>query len=308
MPRDWRIPPTPRSENAKKRVSRVSARQFGRISRRQLDRLEVSNGLVGRWVAESYLHRVLPGVYGVGHLAASFEADLAAALLYAGPGAALSHATATWWLKLSERRPITIDVTTPRRVASLDGIRVHDRRARARSWVRDLPATTVAETLLDVGAEAGIDELRYLVAQAEYRRLLNLDEIAGALGSGRRGSRKLRKALSRHLPALARARSVLEIDFILFCERHRLPLPEVNVVVEGVRVDALWRSARVVVELDGRDGHAAPAQLERDRRRDLLLRGAGYTVLRYTWSQIQFDAAAVASDLRQALRQRGTPA
>jgi len=288
-------------------VSRLAARQFGRIAWRQLGALGVGKATISEWVAAAYLHRVLPGVYGVGHLAASFEADLAAALLYAGPGAALSHATATWWLKLSERRPITIDVTTPRRVASLNDIRVHDRRARERGWVRDLPATTVAETLLDVGAEAAIDELRYLVAQAEYRRLLDLDDIAAALGSGRRGSRRLRKALARHLPALARARSVLEIDFILFCERHRLPLPEANVVIEGVTVDALWRHARLVVELDGRDGHATPAQLERDRRRDLLLRRAGYTVLRYTWSQIHFDGATVASDLREALGQRGTP-
>jgi predicted transcriptional regulator of viral defense system len=114
MPGDWRIGSEGPNQFARVRVSRLAARQFGRIAWRQLSALGVGKATISEWTATAYLHRVLPGVYGVGHLAASFEADLAAALLYAGPGAALSHATATWWLKLSERRPITIDVTRRR--------------------------------------------------------------------------------------------------------------------------------------------------------------------------------------------------
>jgi very-short-patch-repair endonuclease len=63
----------------------------------------------------------------------------------------------------------------------------------------------------------------------------------------------------------------------------------------------------VVVELDGGDGHTTRAQLERDRRRDLILRQHGFIVLRYTWNQVNFDSATVAADLRRTLRDRDAP-
>jgi very-short-patch-repair endonuclease len=66
-------------------------------------------------------------------------------------------------------------------------------------------------------------------------------------------------------------------------------------------VDALWREQHLVVECDGYDGHGSRAQIERDRRRELRLRAAGFRVLRYTWSQITLEPALVIADLRAAL-------
>jgi very-short-patch-repair endonuclease len=40
-----------------------------------------------------------------------------------------------------------------------------------------------------------------------------------------------------------------------------------------------------------------PSRLEEDHRRDLELRTAGYTVLRYTWRQVTKTPELVASDL-----------
>jgi very-short-patch-repair endonuclease len=57
----------------------------------------------------------------------------------------------------------------------------------------------------------------------------------------------------------------------------------------------------VIVELDGRAGHGTAAQVQRDHERDLILRAAGYTVLRYTWRQITREGELVLADLRQAL-------
>jgi very-short-patch-repair endonuclease len=69
----------------------------------------------------------------------------------------------------------------------------------------------------------------------------------------------------------------------------------------AITVDPLWREPGVVVELDGHAAHATPAATERDRRRDLRLRSAGHTVLRYTWWQVTRDSARVADDLLTAL-------
>jgi Protein of unknown function (DUF559)/Transcriptional regulator, AbiEi antitoxin len=320
MRRDWRLANTPRTQIANpakaaadesvgppllRRVAELASHQRGRVSRIQLEAIGVSSTQIARWVSAGILLRVLPGVYAVGHLAASFEADLTAAVLYAGPDAEVSHDTATWWLQLSERRPSIIDVTTPRRCKSLDGIRVHGRRTRERVWVRGLPTTSPIDTLLDVATTTDLDNLRYLLAQADYRRLVDLAEIPAALTAGRPGSATLRRALLHHMPQLARTRSRLEIEFLLkVCEGHGVPLPEVNVRLHGFTVDAVWRRQRVVVELDGGEGHTTRAQMDRDRRRDLALRMHGFIVIRYTWNQVYFETAAVAADLRQTLAER----
>lgn len=94
----------------------------------------------------------------------------------------------------------------------------------------------------------------------------------------------------------------------MLIERHGMPMPEVNVRLEGLVVDALWRRERVVVELDGHETHYYPAAAERDRRRDLRLRRGGFTVLRYTWRQVTEEQGAVIGDLERSLaasRQRG---
>jgi very-short-patch-repair endonuclease len=83
-----------------------------------------------------------------------------------------------------------------------------------------------------------------------------------------------------------------------------LPLPEVNVRLAGWMVDALWPEQRVVVELDGHQNHRSPAQIERDRRKDLELRAAGFIVLRYTWTQVIQQPGLVIADLRAALGDR----
>ncbi|HEY6399340.1 MAG TPA: DUF559 domain-containing protein, partial [Solirubrobacteraceae bacterium] len=231
----------------------------------------------------------------------STDADLAAALLYAGPGAMLSHATAAWWWGLTDEQPKRIAVSTPRRCMSLLQVRVYARRSLERTWHKRLPVTPVAQTLLDYAATSTRRRLRRALAEADYQRLLKVSDVEAVLSSGRAGSAKLRKALSIHQPRLAHTRSPLEELFLDLCERNRLPLPSLNVYVEGHLVDALWSAARLIVEVDGQRAHGTPARMNRDRERDLDLRRAGYTVHRYSWGQVTSQAELVATDLRAAL-------
>ena len=103
------------------KVRELADRQAGRVSAVQFAALGVESVTIARWVESGYVHQVLPRVYAVGHRAPSVEADLWTAVLYAGPGAMLSHATALWWRGLLDKQPRPIQVTTLRRCQSQGG-------------------------------------------------------------------------------------------------------------------------------------------------------------------------------------------
>jgi hypothetical protein len=252
-------------------------------------------------VADGYLHRELPGVYAVGHAARTTESDLAAALLYAGHGAALSHGTAAWWWGLLNYPPALIHVSTPKRRKSRNGIRVHERRQLERVQRNGLPVTTVEQSLLDFAVDADRGLLRFALANADYHDLLNPAALQMICRSGVPGSVSLRSALAAHRPELAYARGNNERLLIELCESYDLPLPRLNVYRHGWLVDAVWDAQRLVVELDDYSGHRTWAQLESDHRRDLELRAAGYIILRYTGRQLTETSDAVALDIRQHL-------
>ena len=278
----------------------VAERQWGVVSRGQLRECGLDPHAIVRWTATGRLHRLHPGVYALGRRALGVEGRLVAALFYAGPGAALSHGTAAWWWGLVPERPQRIHVVGGRS-RSLGDVHMHRPRGLRRTWHRRLPVTAPAQTLLDIAARVPFSRLRRALAEAEYLRA-RVDRRGG--GGPRPGPSRQRRAArgARAPPAAVRPHEEqLEARFLRLCELHSITSPEVNVRVAGLTVDALWRAQKCVVELDGAASHATPAGMEEDRRRDLRLRQAGYTVNRYTWRQITDTPEAVARDLRITL-------
>jgi very-short-patch-repair endonuclease len=161
--------------------------------------------------------------------------------------------------------------------------------------------TPVPATLLGIASHVAYRELRRALSEALYLDLTDLGSVRAALGHGHAGSDALGRAISSHEPRLARTRSVLERRFFELCEREKIPLPQVNVKVAGFTVDALWVDRCVAVELDSQGAHGTPIAVADDRRRELALRSAGYSVVRYSWQQVNERAAEVAADLRSAL-------
>jgi very-short-patch-repair endonuclease len=156
-----------------------------------------------------------------------------------------------------------------------------------------------ARTLLDIAAQVRFTELRRALAEAEFLKLVTMDDVAAMLGRGRVGAAALRAALDCHNPRLARTKKGLEEKFLILCERYRLPMPDVNAWIAGWLVDAVWLEQTVVVELDSHLAHSTSPRLEKDHRRDLELRAAGYIVLRYTWQQVTETPELVVADLRR---------
>ena len=162
-----------------------------------------------------------------------------------------------------------------------------------------LPITTLPQLFLDIAATEPLPTLRHALAKADYNRSLNVPAVTGAIRPGRPGSSALRKALADHQPRLAYTRSRLERAWIEICERAGFPIPEMNVRIAGWPVDAVWRDIRLVVELDGYGNHHTPAQLKRDRRKELDVRAARFDLIRYSAEQVFEQPAAVTADVRR---------
>jgi hypothetical protein len=240
-------------------------------------------------------------VYAVGHTAIGTVGRLHAALLYAGPAAALSHQTAAWWWRLINHEPRTIHVSEAGERRDSAGLRVHHPRSVAPVMHNGLPVTPVARTLRDLCWVLPYAQARRALAEADHLGLLVPVDIYAELGRGRRGAALLRRAMTEHLPELAATFSILEERFLALIADAGLPIPEVNASVEGMTVDCVWRDAQLVVELDGHATHARSAAIEVDRRREQRLRRAGYLILRYTWQQVTREGHTIVAEVRREL-------
>ncbi len=231
------------------------------------------------------------------------QGRVVAALLHAGEGAVLSHTTAGWWWGFIDHEPRVIHLSARVGRRRVRGVQIHrPRTVECEVHDRAPRHADVPRTLLDLASMLSFADLRRALAEADHRSSSTRARCVRCAGPGQRGSQALRVALDSHLPSLAHTLSALEERFLLLCEDAGVPLPEVNVLVAGLKVDALWRARRLVVELDGHDAHGYPAAAERDRRRELTLRDAGYDVRRYTWQQVTEQADRVIADLRTGLR------
>ena len=292
-----------RGEEREKAIATLAAAQGGSISRLQLICLGLPAKAIDARVRDGRLYVIHRGVYAVGHPHLGRAGRLHAALLATGPGSALSHRTgASLW----EMRPTLrarVEVTAIRGGRSGDA-RLHVHRVRALD-PRDITVhegftvTTPARTLLDLAEVLPRPALDRAIEQALIVRRFDAAAVADVLrrSRGRRGLAALRAATADLLDTPPDLRSGLERRFRELCRRHGLTLPLTNTPVAGVRVDAHWPQARLVVELDGREIHGTPQAFERDRRRDRALAVAGQRVVRVTDDQMKTEATALAADL-----------
>jgi len=156
----------------------------------------------------------------------------------------------------------------------------------------------MAELLTPRALERALDE-------ALVTRIVRPAQILELLGRahGRAGTPLLRALLARQT-GTTRTRSEAEERFIALLRSARLPEPQVNTRVHGYEVDFLWRSARLVVEIDGYKFHSSRAAFERDRQKDAQLQASGLATMRVTWLQMEDEPYAVIARLARALASR----
>jgi hypothetical protein len=102
----------------------------------------------------------------------------------------------------------------------------------------------------------------------------------------------------------APTRSEFEDRFVVFCARHGLPRPEVNVRVCEYEVDAFFAAQGVIVELGGWEFHRDRQAFEDDRVRDANTLAAGLVTVRITWERFTGTPEAEAQRLKTILAAR----
>lgn len=279
----------------------IAAEQWGAISRQQLLGAGASTATMRRLIRQGHLHRLYRGVYAVGQPQLEQRGRLWAAILWAGNGACLGGATALWWWGVLPFEPRDIHLLARKELPLAAGIQLLVRRLVAQPVLhRGVPVCSLERALVDSARQLPLPRLRKAVSDALYRKLTTVEAIESALGRGRPGAALVRECLEPHRESPTRTRSELEERFLLICERQHLPAPQVNARLAGFEVDFSWPDARLVVEVDG-PGHSEVKQQDLDRRREMTLRRAGYSVVRYTARQLHQDPVAVAIDVHSNL-------
>jgi very-short-patch-repair endonuclease len=288
-------------------IATLAARQWGVVSRGQLVDVGVPRTTIGDRVRSGRLLPLHRGVYAVGHARLRREGHWLAAVLAVGPGAVLSHRDAAGLHDLRPANHAGVDVTTGANRRDEPGTRVHRTRvldAEDITTVSGIPVTTVARTLLDLAGTVPHDHLAKAIKEAERRHTFDLRAVEAAMARtrGRRGPghRVLREALNEYAAlGLSASDSALEDAFLRLLRDAGLPSPAVNAYVEGFRIDAVWRTRRVAVELDGWAWHHTRDAFERDRERDAALTAAGWRVVRFTYHHVTRRPDAVIETLRR---------
>ncbi len=159
--------------------------------------------------------------------------------------------------------------------------------------------------MLDLAAGHEHNVVRHALAQLDFDDDLHIPELIAITDHGKPGSARLRQAIAAHQPKLALVNGKLEFDWLIWLEERGIePLPEYKDHVCGYEVDCHWPAHGLIVELDGIRNHSSPAQMKRDRQKDLSLRNHELIVYRYDWDLVHEQPDAIEQEIRRTLAGR----
>jgi very-short-patch-repair endonuclease len=239
-----------------------------------------------------------------------------AAVLAAGPNALASHTTAAALLGLPgfRIRKHDLHVVVPdysdhlRTNATVHRtLRLPDHYVRT---VDDIPCTSITMTLFHLCGMFRIERAERVIDTALARRLVTLPALGRVLtelaARGRSGSAAFRRIVTERAGHYVPPESELEARFAALVADAGLPRPRRQVDLGDSdtwlgRVDFLFASARLAVEVDGAPWHTSLTDRRADRQRDAKLRTTGFRVERFTWDDVTERPDAVVRRLRQLL-------
>lgn len=276
----------------------------------QLRAWGITEATVSRRVSSGRWQRLLPGVVVLQSGAVTWRQRARAALLYAGPGAALSHASAAYVRDVIPAPGPVIHVSVPhgRSVRRQRGLVIHRRRHMPWAGGR-LRCVEADDAVISMVAAAGsTDEVVGLLCDAVRAGVTPDQLLARAAGRSRLRNRAL---VIEVLGEVAEGiESPLELRYRRDVElAHGLPraVAQVRQRVGGrwIRADRVYRRHRLRVELDGRLAHPFGTTDDDVWRDNAVLVATGDVTLRYRWRHVAVTPCDTTVQVALALRVRG---
>jgi very-short-patch-repair endonuclease len=298
-------------------LAALAETQHGVVTREQAEADGVSAAMIKHRLRTGRWEELGQGVYRVAGTVRTWQQDLAALTLAAGPGAAASHRSAAALLGIPGFSARVVEVTTPRpRYRRTPAGRVHRSRLLPPDHLtvmQGIVTTRVARTLVDLAGVLSPGRTERAVENCLRDGMVSIDALRGMTDElakrGRTGIRLMRELLAERSDGYVAPASELEARFLRVVRRAGLPEPVRQLDVgDGAwvgRVDFAYPLAGVLIELDGRRYHSAKLDLESDRLRDNRLMAAGWRVLRVTWPQLHGRPDEVVALVRRALVRSG---
>lgn len=284
-------------------VLRLLSAQAGAITRGQALALGMTPGQLRRRVVEGEWRRLVRGCF-LATPNPDWTSFAWAGVLVGGETAVLGGLAAAHLHRLAPQPdwPVAIHVSRQVRVEPQPW---WEFRRAPRRGVGDPPRTRVEDTLLDCWGELDEEAAMALVGKALSDRRTSVARLREELRS--RGRVPRRAALAELLgDALTGVRSPLERRYLREVERrHGLPEGRRQVRSQNSRIlDVLYEDFGVIVELDGRLGHAGTDRF-RDMARDNGHLVGGLLTLRYGYGDVSLRPCAVAAQVGSLLASRG---
>ena len=288
----------------------LARRQGGVFTRRQARECGITSHAIdaalqsGRWCSVYADHR---GVLADSTLPLTNESRLWAAVLVVGNpcGIAIASAAACWgWSRVPE--DVTVVVSRARRPRPPSGVNVKrlpldTRDLTTRGW---LPITTQIRTLVDCLRFLPLDRASDILDRCQQVHHLPLARVASQipqLGRGTAQARQLLRAADGSLFAAEKLaiRLVRAAGITGWVANDHIELHGVQLIL-----DLAFPELKLAIEIDGFAFHSTPDRFQRDRRRQNLLIGAGWMVLRFTWADLTDRPDYVIDQIQRAVSAR----
>ncbi|MFL5860866.1 MAG: type IV toxin-antitoxin system AbiEi family antitoxin domain-containing protein [Solirubrobacteraceae bacterium] len=278
--------------------------QHGHVTRTQLLEIGLGSGAIGARVKSGALVRRYPGVYAIPPARDDPPALAAAAVLACGPHAVLSHASAAYLWGFLPRWEPPPEVTLTQGDRRPRGIVTHRCQSFKRRDVRrqlGVLVTSPARTVLDIAPRLTTRQLTRMVNDARRSGHLHLATLTDLLARNPlHPGTKLLRPFAEH--PTNPTRSGFEDDFLVFVARYGLPVPQINVKLNGREVDVLFPDHKLIVELDGWGYHKDRHAFESDRERDAENLRLGHRTIRITEERFTQTPDREAARLHEILR------
>lgn len=289
---------------AEDRIAAVARMQHALVTGTQAREAGLTQKQLNQRVASGALVRLRRDVYAVAGAPPTWHQAVLAAVLAAGDGAWLSHASAAqlWGFTAVTAAVIELLVPLERRVR-MAGVVAHRSLALFGDDLtrrQHIAVTTAERTLVDLSGTHSAGDLGPVLDDALRRGVARLDRLRRCVARlegapGRRPS-VIHQLLGARLPGYDPGDSDLETRVLRLLLTRGLPPPaqqhRVDVGGRTYRLDLAYPDRHLAIELDGWDVHRTRTAFDDDRVRANALVLAGWRVVRFTSTTTDDDIVA----------------